>query len=101
MRRRIAAALAGLKSASYFRVVPFGCLVALALVLTAAADDHRQTLDEKLHHLRIEGAREWAEFSETPESGQLEIKFRAAKNGGERTLRLRQQDIKEAWHVAL
>jgi hypothetical protein len=29
----------------------------------------------------------------------LELKFTAAKNDAEQTLRLRQRDVKQAWHV--
>ncbi len=81
----------------------FRCL-AIVLLLPAwseAAEPAGRILDERLHHLRIKGPREWAEFAETPDAAHLEIKFAAGKNPAEQTLRLRQQDVKQAWHVSL
>jgi hypothetical protein len=81
----------------------FRCL-AIALLLPAwsvAAEPAPRMLDEHLHHLRINGPREWAEFAETPEAAHLEIKFAAARNSAEQTLQVRQQDVKQAWNVSL
>ena len=58
-------------------------------------------LSERLHHLRIDGPREWSEFPETPEGPRLELKFVARKNAAEQTLSLRQQDVKQPWLVQL
>lgn len=58
-------------------------------------------LTGRMHHLRIDGPREWTEFPETPESDRLEMKFSSRKNEAERTLVLRQQDVKQAWRVQL
>jgi hypothetical protein len=79
------------------------CLVIVLLVTacSAAADRAPQALDERLHHLRTAGPREWAEFPQAPDAARLEIKFAAARNAAEQTLHLRQQDVKQAWHVSL
>lgn len=58
-------------------------------------------LDGDLHHLRIDAPREWSEFAEAPEADYLEIRFEARKNESEQALRLRQQDVKQAWQVLL
>ncbi len=78
-----------------FRVLP------LWLVAAACAGAGPRMLDARLHHLRIAGPREWSEFAQTPEGPALEVKFTAAKNAAAQTLRLRQQDVKQAWHVSL
>jgi hypothetical protein len=67
----------------------------------SAAGDQRQLLEPRLRHLRIDGPREWSEFAEAPDAPHLELKFTAKKNVAEATLRLRQQDVKQAWNVAL
>ena len=58
-------------------------------------------LDGDLHHLRIDAPREWSEFPQTPEADHLEIRFKARQNLSEQSLRLRQQDVKQAWRVVL
>ena len=60
-----------------------------------------QVIDARLHHLRIDGPREWSEFSYAPDSAQLEVKFNAKRNSTDYTLRLRQQDVKQRWNVTL
>lgn len=55
----------------------------------------------RLHHLRIDGPREWSEFPESSEGDHLELKFVAKKNEQEQTLLLRQQDVKQPWRVRL
>jgi len=54
-----------------------------------------------MRHLRISGPREWADFPESAEAAELKVNFSANKNDGEWTLRMRQQDVKQAWHVSL
>jgi len=44
---------------------------------------------------------EWDEFADAPESKELLVKFNAAKNDSEQTLRLRQRDVKQAWTIRL
>ena len=58
-------------------------------------------LVERLHHLRIDGPREWSEFAETPSADHLEVKFDARPNESPQTLRIRQQDVKQTWRVLL
>lgn len=57
------------------------------------------SVDDALHHLRIAGPREWADFPLEAEAERLELKFRAERNASEATLRLRQQDVKQTWSV--
>jgi len=77
----------------------------LASLLAASQGSFLQAanlvLDSELHHLRIDGPREWSEFPEAPEADHLEIRFEARENESEQTLRLRQQDVKQAWRVLL
>ncbi|HEV8292914.1 MAG TPA: hypothetical protein VGP94_13360, partial [Tepidisphaeraceae bacterium] len=58
-------------------------------------------LDSKMHHLRSGQEMEWDEFAVTPEGKELVLKFTAAKNDSEQTLRLRQRDVKQAWIIRL
>ncbi len=60
-----------------------------------------RVIDAALHHLRIAGEREWTEFPERPEAARLVVKFEARANSAEWTLRLRQQNVKQAWKAAL
>src|SRR5262245_45075169 len=83
------------------RLALFVVVLASRATLAAAADEPARWLERPLHHLRIKGPREWSEFAETPERSHLELKFAATKNDAEQTLRLRQQDVKQAWHVLL
>lgn len=55
----------------------------------------------ELVHLRSGNDREWSDFPEKANSKRLEIRFAASANDTEKTLRLRQQDVKQVWHVAL
>ena len=61
----------------------------------------QQLLDKRLHHLRIDGPREWSEFPEAAEASHLELKFEAKKSDDEWTLQLRHQDVKQVWDVLL
>src|SRR5947207_2920221 len=58
-------------------------------------------IDPKMHHLRSSVEMEWDEFADTPENKELVLKFNAAKNDAEQTLRLRQRDVKQAWNIRL
>ena len=80
------------------------CLLALAVCqLAAAADDPMQPLvvEERLVHLRNDPTREWSSFPEIAEAAHLEVRFAAKRNSAEYVLRLRQQDVKQAWRVLL
>lgn len=61
----------------------------------------RRVLDAKMHHLRRAGPREWSEFPATAEAAAHELKFSAQGNESEQALRIRQQDVKQPWHVSL
>ncbi len=85
----------------YFRGVSFFSLVfAITLPLSVFADSP-QVLDDKLHHLRIDGPREWDDFPEVPEAKSLIIQFDAVENTQPATIQLRQQDVKQKWNVHL
>jgi hypothetical protein len=60
-----------------------------------------QSLEPRLVHLRSGSTREWSSFPEQPEASYLETRFSAQRNSGEMALRLRQQDVKQAWRVLL
>ncbi len=77
------------------------CMMAAILATETAALAQSRVLDPGLHHLRIEGPREWSSFPETAEASSFEVSFEATPNAGEATLRLRQQDVKQTWRVRL
>jgi hypothetical protein len=70
-----------------------------ALVQTRVAAE--QMLKPELVHLRTSPEREWSEFPEKTEQTKLIVRFEAKRNEAEHTLRLRQQDVKQAWRVTL
>ena len=78
-------------------------LMALAATIGECGDETiaSTVLTRRLHHLRIDGPREWSEFPETPEADHLERKFSSKRNESEQTLVLRQQDVKQAWRIRL
>jgi hypothetical protein len=79
-------------------------LILVLSVLLAAfptVSGAERTLDDKLHHLRAGGEREWSSFPEQAEGSRLLIAFRAHPNDVEHSLRLRQQDVKQTWRVSL
>jgi hypothetical protein len=76
----------------------------LALILVAAPSPvlaKATILTPRLHHLRAAGPREWSDFPDKAEGPSLTLRFAAERNGGERALRLRQQDVKQTWKVVL
>ncbi len=75
----------------------------LLLVNTGAGQEpaSRRPLHPKLVHLRNEPPREWATFPEQAENTKLEVSFVAETNDQEFSLRIRQQDVKQAWRVLL
>ena len=81
-------------------VTPTFLLAAWGLWPTAVLCSE-QSLTTRMHHLRADGPREWAEFPEKPEGPALRLNFRAAANKIESSLRLRQRDVKETWRVTL
>lgn len=68
---------------------------------TSLANDSAIFRHRPLHHLRIEGPREWTDFDDTPDGARLELKFSATENSAPATLRVRQQDVKQNWNVTL
>ena len=60
-----------------------------------------QVIVSAMRHLRIEGQREWAEYSETPDGSQIDVSFEADANAEEWALRIRQVDVKQQWFVQL
>lgn len=75
-----------------------------ALLLTPAvlpAQSADVVIDGRMHHLRSGQAREWASFPVTAEGPALVVAFVARTTGGERTLRLRHRDLKQAWRVLM
>jgi hypothetical protein len=75
----------------------------LALVLTAPQQLRAQlVIDARTHHLGTPGKPEWQEFAASaPEGRSLELRFAAQANAGERTLLIRQRDVKLAWDIRL
>lgn len=78
-------------------------LLALATLLlpTALLAGEFQALQTEMQHLRIDGPAEWSEFDKEPDAAGLKYSFKSQANETEWTLRLRQQDVKEAWQVTL
>jgi len=76
-------------------------LLTLAFLLPGVAHATTIVLTDHLHHLRIDGPREWSEFPAKPEAAKLVLRFKAERNDAERALRLRQQDVKQIWKVLL
>ncbi len=85
---------------NFNRTILLTLIISLSLPLSVFADSP-QILDGKLHHLRIEGPREWDDFPEVPEANSLVIQFDAAQNSEPVTIQLRQQDVKQNWSVLL
>src|SRR5690242_17647243 len=76
--------------------------IALALLpLLAAAPAADLVLTGRMHHLRLGAVREWSDFPAEAEGPALVLRFDAAVNATEHTLRLRHRDVKAAWRVRL
>ena len=77
------------------------------LILNAAAlgaDEafpKRQAIEPRLLHLRSGVEREWSEFPLTAHGQRLDVKFASTINTTEQTFFVRQQDVKQDWHVLL
>ena len=77
---------------------------AVLFVASAGGAADWRVIDAGIHHLRSGDAaapREWEEFAERAEAGELVVRFEAEGQTGEHTLRLRQRDVKQAWRVTL
>ena len=58
-------------------------------------------LIKEMRHLRRDAPREWREFPERPDAASIELEFSTAANATPASLRLRQQDVKQAWQVRI
>lgn len=76
-----------------------GLLAALALLQGAPAGD--RALTDRMHHLRLGAVREWSDLPAEAEGPSLALRFEAAPNAAEHTLRLRHRDVKAAWRIRI
>jgi hypothetical protein len=76
-------------------------LILAALFFASAVHADERIILAGLHHLRVSTQREWSEFPERAQAQRLMVRFSAAANSAEQTLRLRQQDVKQQWRVSL
>src|SRR5688500_1306978 len=76
-------------------------IVVLSAFLLKANDHFGQVLDTGWHHLRNAEPREWTEFPEKASQAKLSLTFASAPNAGERTLSVRQYDVRQNWRVFL
>ncbi|MEQ9408550.1 MAG: CehA/McbA family metallohydrolase [Fuerstiella sp.] len=82
---------------------PLLCLVMLLIVMESCgqAGGDPLVVTTAMHHLRNAEPREWDSFPIEADSTALECVFQAAASQAELTLRLRQQDVKQAWDIRL
>ena len=73
----------------------------LASSLLAAEPARPLVIDAKVHHLRINGPREWDTFPEQPDAAELQLTFQSAANTSAWTLQLFQEDLKQTWTLRL
>ena len=59
-----------------------------------------RVLEARMHHLRAGNFQEWLDFSE-PYETELTINFETTRNAVEKTIRLRQEDVRQHWSVML
>ena len=80
-------------------------IVLVALIAWAdnvnSAPDQEIRIESGLVHLRSAGPREWSSFPDQPDALRLEVTFAANRNSTPHSLRVRQQDVKQSWHVIL
>src|ERR1700677_2033471 len=79
----------------------FSAAIAFLAILCTPAPGAELILDPRLYHLRVGATREWSDFTEQAEAPGLTVRFNAAANDSEQTLRLRQQGVKQIWKVLL
>jgi hypothetical protein len=77
------------------------CFVSFFVIAAWGAAGETVVIQPRLVHLRNDPTREWSSFPEQAEAAVLEEKFTTTANSGEFALRLRQQDVKQAWRVLL
>ncbi len=83
------------------KVVVVGAICLFILGFVENEMDDPIIITASMHHLRNHGDREWNQFPEHAEDTCLELSFVAERNATARTLRLRQEDVKQWWSVAL
>jgi hypothetical protein len=66
-----------------------------------SAAEERLSIAPELVHVRSGDVREWSSFPEVPQLSEIAVEFESAPNDQEWTLRLRQQDVKQSWQVAI
>src|SRR5688572_18947851 len=76
-------------------------LLPLMILVPPAALAADLAISGRMHHLRSQAAREWAEFPERAEGTELVLTFDAKSNDVEHTVRLRHRDLKQLWRVLL
>lgn len=58
-------------------------------------------LVKEMRHLRMDAPGEWQEFPERPAAASIDVEFSSTSNETPASLRLRQQDVKQAWIVRI
>ena len=76
-------------------------LLGIVLLLGPQLAANELALTNRLHHLRNEQTREWSSFPQQAEASSLDISFKLSDKPAQSTLRLRQQDVKQLWKVAI
>ena len=76
-------------------------LLGIVLLLGPQLPANELVLTNRLHHLRNEQTREWSSFPQQAEADSLDISFKLPDKPAASTLRLRQQDVKQIWKVAI
>ena len=76
-------------------------LIAGFLSAGAQAFGQETMLDSGWHHIRNSGEREWSEFPRNAEQSHLIVSFPSQTNVAEKTLSLRQYDVKLNWKIEL
>jgi hypothetical protein len=79
----------------------FMLVIPVFLLATQGLFGQEQVLDKGWHHLRNTGVREWSEFPEKAENSLLRLSFSHSPAQSEKTLSIRQYDVKLTWHVTL
>lgn len=76
-------------------------LISIFLIWTAESRGQEQVLDAGWKHLRNTGAREWSDFPPHPPPSEYVLRFPGTPNESERTLSIRQYDVKLSWRITV
>jgi hypothetical protein len=96
--------LSSLSASTLLRMAPrllFAVILLLFLSIHSQSLGQARVLEAGMHHLRKGDQPEWASFPPKAKAEQLTVRFTDQANPAEQTLRLRQQDVKQAWPVTL